>query len=205
MVESHVFHDDPEDTREAIMAATYDALCEYGYAGLTIANIAEQFEKSKSLLYHHYESKDELLLEFLSFMLEQYDRLETDADDESPLSQLERIFDRALLEERSEAPTDLLTAMVELRAQAAHDERFRDHFGENDRVFVQQLVEIIEGGIEDGVFEPVDAESVAAFLMTTLTGSMNQRVTTESEYAEAVRSELKRYLEDRLLAATPTE
>ena len=37
-------------TRAAIMEATFEALSKHGYADLTIQTIADEFEKSKSLL-----------------------------------------------------------------------------------------------------------------------------------------------------------
>jgi AcrR family transcriptional regulator len=67
---SPLFDDEPADTREAIMQATYRALRAHGYARLTIQRIGDEFPKSKSLLYHHYDGKDDLLLEFLSYMLD---------------------------------------------------------------------------------------------------------------------------------------
>ncbi|MEF8774483.1 MAG: helix-turn-helix domain-containing protein, partial [Halobacteriales archaeon] len=62
MPPEELFDADAEDTDEALMAATYRALCEHGYADLTIQQIGAEFEKSTSLLYHHYDGKDELLV-----------------------------------------------------------------------------------------------------------------------------------------------
>lgn len=71
------------DTREAIVRATYRALCANGYADTTISAIAAEFEKSKSLLYYHYDGKDDLLEEFLRFVLDQLESelAATDATD----------------------------------------------------------------------------------------------------------------------------
>jgi AcrR family transcriptional regulator len=200
MAEDPSFLEDPEDTREAIMTATYRALCEHGYAGLTIARIAEDFEKSKSLLYHHYDSKDELLLDFLSFMLEEFQRAVPDEASKPPGDRLEEMIDHALAPEEWDEGLKFTRAMTELRAQAAHDERFRAHFTDHDRVFREALVETIEDGIADGTYREVDADRVASFLLATLAGGMNQLATADTDSAAAIRAELDRYLSVALRA-----
>lgn len=42
----------PPETHERLMQATYAALCEHGYADLTLRKIAAEFEKSRGLLYY---------------------------------------------------------------------------------------------------------------------------------------------------------
>lgn len=90
--------------------------------------------------------------------------------------------------------------MTELRAQAAHDERFREHFTDHDRVIREMLVETVEAGIEQGVFREVDPAQVASFIVATLSGGMSQLATTESERATQIRAELDRYVSTVLRA-----
>ncbi|PSP70021.1 TetR/AcrR family transcriptional regulator, partial [Halobacteriales archaeon QH_9_66_26] len=72
-----------DDTQAAIMDATYRALCEHGYADLTIQTIADEFDKSKSLLYYHYDTKDEILIGLLDYLLGQFTiRVAIDPPDE---------------------------------------------------------------------------------------------------------------------------
>ncbi|MFB6085918.1 MAG: TetR/AcrR family transcriptional regulator [Halodesulfurarchaeum sp.] len=199
MADTLSFLEEPANTREAIMKATYIALCEHGYAGLTIARIADEFEKSKSLLYHHYDSKDELLLDFLGFMLEAFQRAIPEGDSEPPEERLEAFIEGSLEPERWDEDLEFTSAMTELRAQAAHDERFKKHFTDHDRVFKETLVDTIETGIEEGVFRDVDPEQVASFIVATLSGGMNQLATTESETRTSIRDELDRYVSTVLL------
>ncbi|MDZ7850458.1 MAG: TetR/AcrR family transcriptional regulator [Halodesulfurarchaeum sp.] len=194
MTDTFSFLAEPADTRESIMQATYFALCEHGYAGLTIARIAEDFEKSKSLLYHHYDSKDELLLDFLGFMLEEFQRSIPEDGKEPPEKRLEKIIEGSLEPETWDEGLKFTRAMTELRAQAAHDERFRKHFTDHDRVLRETVVETIETGIGQGVFRDVDVEQVAAFLVAALSGGMSQLATTESDLSPPIREELDRYV-----------
>ena len=199
------FPEDPEATREAIMKATYRALCEHGYAGLTISRIAEDFEKSKSLLYHHYDSKDELLLDFLSFMLEQFERAVPKERENSADERLEAVFEASLAPKDDEKRLQFMQAMTELRAQAAHDERFRAHFTDHDRVFRETIGEILEDGIEEGTFRDVATEQVASFLVAALSGGMNLMVTGEKDQEVATIAELREYVSVRLEAESVTQ
>jgi AcrR family transcriptional regulator len=195
-----VFEGEPADTREAIMQATYAALSKHGYADLTIQRIGDEFDKSKSLLYHHYDSKDDLLVDFLAFMLEGMEAsvpVEEQADAYAAmLLVLDEVFGDLLGETRDE----FRQAMIELRSRAAHDETFRDQFTANQAYIHQRLVDIISDGMEEGVFREVDPDQAAEMLLTTIDGAMLRAATTDGIDPDAVRDELKAYLDLRLLA-----
>lgn len=199
------FLEDPQGTREEIMNATYYALCEHGYADLTIQRIGEHFEKSKSLLYHHYEGKDALLLDFLAFMLEEVEQSIPETIDEDADAHLAAVLDRVFLDEGSDRDREFERAMVELRAQAAHDARYREYFTEHDRFFRGRLVEVIGAGVDAGTFRDVDPDRVASFLMAVFDGVHTHRATSEADVARAIRDELDRYIEATLVATPPGE
>lgn len=194
MEEPPAFLADPETTRESIMRATYLALCEYGYTGLTVQRIGEEFKKSKSLLYHHYDDKDELLLAFLQFMLEEYKSTVSTPESDGPAERLNAVLDTMLAPSLSEHYQEFTAAMVELRAQAAHDERYREQFAEHDRLFHDQLSSIIQTGIESDIFRAVDPDRAATLLLTTVVGTMTRRVTGDDD-AAAVRAETEAYID----------
>ncbi|WP_299265241.1 TetR/AcrR family transcriptional regulator [Halorientalis sp.] len=194
-----LFEANPDDTREAIMKATYDALSRHGYADLTIQRIGDEFDKSKSLLYHHYDSKDALLVDFLSFMLERMEGTipleQADAADE----RLRIGFDHVISEIIDGDRQDFNRAMTELRAQSAHDDAFCEQFSKNDRYFEQRVRVILEAGIDQGLFHDVDTEQVASMLVTIIQGATFQATTSTEPDLEAVRAELDAYIESRLL------
>lgn len=197
--------DDPDGTREEIMKATFEALCEHGYANLTIDRIDEAFPKSKSLVYHHYDGKDDLLLDFLEFMLDNFESDVPGDDYEDAAAHLRAVLDRALPDELDDGRAAFTTALIELRAQAAHDPAYNQHFTTSTRFFHERLASIVERGIDEGVFRDVDADRVAALLLTSIDGAMFQRVTTDvEETVPAVREELWTYVETRLFADGPS-
>lgn len=191
--------ENPEGTREAIMKATYQALCKHGYADLTIQRIGDEFPKSKSLLYHHYDSKDALLLDFLAYMLEHFETSVPEEEYPDAAVHLQAVFDHVLPDELDEGRREFTSAMIELRAQAAHDPEYREHFTRSTRFFHERFVSIIENGIEQDVFRDVDPDRVATLLIATIDGARFQRVTTDGdEGIAAVRDELREYVETRL-------
>ncbi|WP_435178305.1 TetR/AcrR family transcriptional regulator [Halorussus sp. AFM4] len=202
MPPSRLFEDAPDDTRTAIMEATYLALCEHGYANLTIQRIGDQFEKSKSLLYHHYDSKDELLVDFLEYLLEDFQANVPEREFDDAEQHLRTMLDHALDPAIDDEDCEFTGAMVELRAQAVHDEAYRDHFSRNDRFLREEIADVVRDGIDQGVFREVDPDQVAALLVTTISGSMLDRVTTDDaeETLRATRRELDEYVDAHLLA-----
>ncbi|MFB6112486.1 MAG: TetR/AcrR family transcriptional regulator [Halodesulfurarchaeum sp.] len=198
------FEDTEDDTRAAILRATFDALCEHGYANLTIQRIGDTFGMSKSLLYHHYDGKDELLLEFLDYLLSRLERETPRSPTDSPEERLRALLDHLLPEDPSTERVEFLRAMAELRAQAVHDEAYREHFTRSDRFFRAQFVDILEAGIESGHFEPVDVEQVASALTTVATGSMFERVSSDDPGVTPVRAMLESYVETKLRPESDT-
>ncbi|OYR56233.1 TetR/AcrR family transcriptional regulator [Halorubrum halodurans] len=215
---------EPTDTREAILGAAFRALCEHGYADLTIKRIGEAFEKSPSLVYHHYDGKDELLVDLLEFLLEDFEAaIAGGAFDLPPRARLDAyvaaMTDPDGVDDEHAPDGRFLVAMVELRAQAATDGAYREHFDRSDRVFRRFLERSVReaaaearpdgrsgaaGAVSEGVDDGVAPAAVAETLQTLATGAMLRwSTTTDREWAGAVREEASRYLSRTLPAVDP--
>lgn len=106
--------DDP--LKAEIMRATYRALIEQGYSDLTIQGIADEFPKSKSLLYYHYDGKDDLIASFLGFATDRFRReIEVEIDD--PEAQLRALVDQLVPESLDEGEYRVQVALLELRSE----------------------------------------------------------------------------------------
>ncbi|MDJ1432593.1 TetR/AcrR family transcriptional regulator [Halostagnicola sp. A-GB9-2] len=193
---SRDFLEDPSGTREEILAATFDTLMEHGYADLTIDKIGDEFDKSQSLIYHHYDGKDDVVLETLERLLEEH-RTETfDGDIEEPREWLEEVVARPLDETIDEQKRKSLATLFELRARAIHDDDYREHFTRSDEVFEEFLADVIEEGKEQGVFRACNPVGVAGMVITVINGALVRRSTSESDdWIGDVRDEVQSYLE----------
>ncbi|MBZ6494064.1 TetR/AcrR family transcriptional regulator [Natrinema longum] len=193
--------DDPADTREEILAATYHSLRDHGYAGLTIQTIGEKLDRSPSLIYHHYEDKDALVLACLEYLLEYFqDELGQGSVDE-PRARLEELLEWWFAMDQEEEWGAFVTTILELRSQAVHDPAYREHFTRSDRLFSESITAVLQAGIDDGAFRECDPEAVAETLQTTVLGTVLRRSSTEGDdWLGGVHDELNNYLRTRVYA-----
>ncbi|PSP43703.1 TetR family transcriptional regulator [Halobacteriales archaeon QH_6_64_20] len=181
------------DTRAAIMDATYRALCTHGYADLTMAAIADEFEKSKAAIHYHYDTKDELLAAFLEYLLDRFvDRLRVE-EGAGPEARLDAIVDALLFDmDDRDADRDLHTALLEIRAQAPHRAPFREQLTANHTLAEDLLVEVLEDGVEAGVFREVDPRETARLVLATMLGGRVYDLTLDDrDVAADVREALE--------------
>ena len=171
------------DTREEIMHATYRALCDHGYANLSMQDIADELDKSRSLLHYHYDTREELLLAFIDHLVGWIgDELE-ETDTEDPRARLVEYADRFAI------------ALFELRLQAVHNERFREKLAEHYRGNVEAAAEIVADGVESGVFHPVDPWRTGETIYTALEGARMYQVLLDTEGAsERMRDAVVEYV-----------
>ncbi len=179
------------------MLATYRALCEHGYAETSIQRIADEFDKSKSLLYYHYEDKEALLADFLTFLLAELRAgLEAVPDDE-PRVAMERILDVLLPDPIDDEQFQFRKALVEIRSQAPYHDVYREQVRRSDELIRAGLASTLERGVEDGTFRPVDPDRTAEFVYTTMVGTTHRAVSlADPDLVSQDRKLLDEYLRE---------
>src|SRR6056297_1620115 len=139
-----------ESTAE-IIEATGRALCEHGYADLTMQRIADESSVTSAAIHYHFDTKEELLNAFLNDLLDRFEsRLACEARD--PRDRLNDFLD-AVFEESSSDHDDFPVALMELKAQAPYHDLFRERFVELDNVVRNVVETAIHDGIEEGHFD----------------------------------------------------
>lgn len=169
------------ESEQEIMRATYRALCEHGYADLTIKRIAAEYGKTTAAVHYHYERKDDLLAAFLDYVLDQFADAVHEVETTDPSARLDLLLDKLIVDVADHH--DLLIAMLEMRSQAPYKEAFDDRFRQNDEYVRYMLRTVIDHGIDEGAFEPVDSEHVARALMTIVDGARTRAVVFEEQTA----------------------
>lgn len=92
---------DPEATRLAILDAAEEIFVEKGFAAASMSDVARRAAVTKSLIHHHFGSKEELWLEVKRRSLEEYVKpqrviMASTASDQASLTESLRVYFRFL-------------------------------------------------------------------------------------------------------------
>jgi AcrR family transcriptional regulator len=194
---------DRPDAHEAIMQATYRALCTHGFAELTMQDIADEADKSTALLHYHYDTKENLLVAFLAHMLTRLDEQIAEMDGASATDRLQCLFDRLSPDKGDEDRDGFYRALFELRVQAPYRDAYREQLRANKTSIQRIVADIVRDGIETGEFRSVDPEQTARFVLAALDGGRNAAVVLgDDEDPAAVRAGLNEFVLDSLRRET---
>ncbi|GAB6880712.1 hypothetical protein JCM17823_29860 [Halorubrum gandharaense] len=168
---------DEPSAAEEIMDGVYQALCDHGYAGLTMQDIADECSKSKSLLHYHYDTKEDLLVAFLDYIISDFEaRVEGRADADPPTRLVEFVGWFVFAPDETDRESFHI-ALLELRSQGPFNDRIREQLARSDALLRETAAEILRDGIERGDFRDVDVEDTAAMLVATLDGARTRQIT----------------------------
>lgn len=176
-----------EKSYEGIMWAAYRALVAHGYADLTMRDIADEFEKSRSVIHYHFDTKQELLGSLFEFLVDRYQRamLKAAPAADDPDALLETFVDIALWGP-DDGPFDhwaFWAALLEFRSFAHRDDRYHLALETSYRQGVDILAAIIEAGIDAGQFREVPARRTARFIHNAIDSIRIERITLGHEDA----------------------
>ncbi len=166
---------------DEIMDGVYRALCDHGYAELTMQDIADACGKSKSLLHYHYDTKEDLLVAFLDQMLADYEEKIECRSGQPPVDRLVEFIARFVFTPEDTERASFHLALLEMRSQGPFNERIRESLQRSDQLLRDAVVDILEDGIEEEVFEPVDVEETAVLFVAMLDGARTRQVTLSKD------------------------
>lgn len=137
--------------RQALINATFDAVAEYGVAGVSFTRVLEKANLSRGMINLHFASKEQLLLESAKMMAEKYfahlQRFVNNAekDPESLLiALLEADFDDAILNPRE------IGVWFAFRGEARYNDQFKPYSNTRDAHLLQQYDGIFKRLLADG-------------------------------------------------------
>lgn len=164
------------ERRQQILEAAWRCFAQHGYESTTMDQIAEMLPFSKALVYYYFDSKRDVFLALLSQWAERAVARWNDtlAVDEPPDAKLRKCIDFAagLLAEEPDLPRVEMEFWGQLHRQPAVTATFREIFA----AFRAELAGIIREGIDQGLFRPVDADALAAFIVGAYDGLALQDV-----------------------------
>ena len=196
------FTEEPTTTHDQILTATYHALHQSGYAGLSIQRIADFTEITKSSIYYHFENKEELLLAFLEKLLQEVRRGFNFEPGGDPITDLDHFIDKIFVSINAKMEEDTLPigAYIEIRSQAIWNESYQKQITNIDDAIKEQFQSILQRGIKMSVMKDIDVDQVGEFFVTLLTGLLERYVTTQNLNLDPLRAEIDHYLKQRVIA-----
>lgn len=193
-------------TEEEILEAAGTVLAERGYDGFTTQAIADEAGVSQGLVHHYFGTKQELLVRLFEWGSEdvaaEVDR-RIDADD--PREELLAIADYMLnAEGHFEEALDVARISLELRHRAVHDDDLRELF-ERERSALPGLVaDIVQRGVDQGVFREVDPDAVAeVFLGAIEAGEQRRAILAEPGACDPMLEGLRELVDALLVSQHP--
>lgn len=213
-----------DDTRRAIMEATYCAVCEHGFADVTMQDIADRTDNSKAALHYHYEGRDDLFRQFLSYLHADFVERTADPPGDSPAERLLALVRTVLstADERDDGgggdaderagsgdgdaderesdgdgdaePTRFTTAFLEMKAQAPYREGLRDGLARIDARATEQVERLVADGVAAGEFPPETDPEAVASFVTTYLHGTWTRSAAAGNEVATMRRHLETYL-----------
>jgi len=158
-------------SREAILESAAQVIRQKGFHGASMADIAEAVQLQKASLYHHFSSKQEILLELLDRALGMVSiGMAQVMQQDVPADEKLRLAMRSYLKILSEQG-DLVSVLL-LEHRSLDPENQSLHIPHRDR-FENMWRDLIQEGVETGVFQCEDIPMTARGLM----GVMNWTIT----------------------------
>jgi TetR/AcrR family transcriptional regulator, cholesterol catabolism regulator len=158
-------------TRDDILQSAAQVFRQKGFHGASMADIAEAVQLQKASLYHHFSSKQEILLELLDIALEMVStRMEQVMAQGILPEQKLRLAMRSYLQTLSEQGDVVSVLLLEYRSL---DPEFQSrHIPNRDR-FEQMWRDLLQQGVEAGAFHCENIPMAVRGLM----GSLNWSIT----------------------------
>ncbi|MDF5751211.1 TetR/AcrR family transcriptional regulator [Spongiactinospora sp. TRM90649] len=154
---------DPEGARKALLSSAIRLFERNGYAATSVQSIIDGANLTKGAFYHHFKSKEDLLFHVHDrFIDHQLHRArEVVADTELPADEkLRRLIVEALLEPMAMYKPEITVFLQERRFLSG--ETFVE-IKEKREAFERCFVDVVETGMQEGVFREVGLPHIVAF------------------------------------------
>lgn len=190
-----------KDTREVIMEATFRAISKHGYTDLRMRDIGAEMDMTRQVIHYHFDGKYDLMSSFLEYVIEQYEGSVEVDETADPRTELDARIDQCLFGPDFEEFThwDRIKVYHELFAHAQNDDQHRDIFNDHYDLIRGSIVDVVEEGIEQGVFRDVDAERMGQLITDVIHAARGRRISLGHEDApEEARRAIDEFIVDSL-------
>ena len=151
--------DMPSASKQAILDAAQNLLAVHGYAGLSMRELASESGLAKATIYHHFQDKRDNFLNVLERDMQTVRAhiMAAAAAQNNPVDQLSAVI-RTYFGLMQERRTVIMNVLRELGDQ---EEKLHDFVCHKRAQYLSYLIQILQDGIDAGVFRPLNPEYTA--------------------------------------------
>ncbi len=153
-------------SKQAILDAAQELVGQYGYAGLSMRELAQASGLAKATIYHYFQDKEEIFRQVMErdMRLVHAHILAAIDKETSSLGKLQAFIYTyfSLVHERR---TIIMSVMREI---SKNKELFREVICAHRHTHLSPLMDLIQQGIDEGVFRPVNVEYTTYSLLGML-------------------------------------
>jgi len=190
-----------KDTKEVIMEATFRALSKHGYNDLRMRDIGEEMDLTRQVIHYHFDGKYDLMSSFLEHIIDQYEGSVVVDGNDDPRTELRARVDQCLFGPEFEefSHWDRMKVYHELYTYAQNDGEHREVFNEHYERIRGSIVEVVEEGIEEGVFRDVNPERMGQLVTDVIHAARGRRISLGHEDApEEARKAMDEFIFESL-------
>ena len=160
-----------EERTAQIIAAAIVAFARLGFGKTRMDDIAREAGLSKGTLYLYFKSKDEIITAVVNqFFSEEMDGIADLLAAPIPTSEKLSMLILQMMADTEGQLGQYLPVWLEFYALAARESAFRDMMLQYMNQFIDLFTALIQRGIDDGEFRPVDARDTAVAMVAQLEG-----------------------------------
>jgi TetR/AcrR family transcriptional regulator, cholesterol catabolism regulator len=165
---------DLPSSRDVVLEAAQELISEYGYAGLSMRELAKQSGIAKATIYHHFQDKREIYLRVLERdILVVCERFAQAAGSPGDLRDKLRSVILTYFALQNEHRFVLMSALRETASmQSELCSLVRKHRAE----LMRPLADIIANGVAEGTIKPVNVEMTVVSLLGMLHSFVTHRI-----------------------------
>jgi AcrR family transcriptional regulator len=161
------------ETRQRLLDAATVEFAANGFVGANINRISTAAGFSKGTIYNHFSSKRDLMLNLIDEVAAQHANfiIAQVKEEENPILRLKQLFD-AGFQFVEQCPQQI---QIVISVVYGHDPEFKARFYEAyENFFIFVIEDVVESGIAQGVFKPINSDTTAALLMSLYLGNLSQ-------------------------------
>jgi len=170
---------DKKRKRGQILQAALKVLARQGISNFKMIDIAQKAKVGKGTLYEYFPSKDELVIATFNLVLQDYEdyvaaQLESHPD---PVRSIKALISATC--EFFASRRERLDVMFDFWAAGTPRRGSKPLLAGIDKIFertARRLAMIVDEGVKEGVFRPIDSTFVASLILATLDGILFQAV-----------------------------